>query len=57
MLWGYTNYNKKSTVTRNKFNSQMYNIFPEKNHKTSLKYIKEDSNRYFNNVISLQTDL
>lgn len=57
MLWGYTNYNKKYTVTRNRFNSQMCNIFPEKNHKTSLKYIKEDSNRYFNNVISPQTDL
>lgn len=57
MLWGYTNYNKKYTVTRNKFNSQMYSIFPEKNHKTSLKYIQEDSNRYFKNVISPQTDL
>ena len=35
----------------------MYNIFPEKNHKTSLKYVKEDSNRSFSNVISPQTDL
>lgn len=57
MLWGCINYNKNYTVTRNKFNSQMYNIFLEKNHKTSLIYIKEDSNRYFNNVISPQTDL
>ena len=54
----YINYNNKNyLMSRNKFNPQMYNILKEKNHKTSLKHIKEDSNKSFNHVNSPQIDL